>query len=324
MKNKRSILILTILIVISSTLPLSAFEVIIEPEVKVKSEHIILKDIAVFNNISKSTLDEINEIDLGKAPLPGYKKYINKALIKLLIKKKGIETDKFSLNFPDQITVRRDAKELEGKVISDFLQAEIKKQLANNTDKFKVKVDMRQDKIKIPNQEYELEILENRSLKPGQMTIPVAIIIEGNEYKRFYIPVKIKAYKKAYVAKRYITQGSKLKKDDFEYRLVEVDNLEDGKIIKKNTNVFSKNIELSYSLKQGDILKKNNYNTPYLINWGDRVQAKVIVGDVELSLMVVARERGKQGEYINVENMENKHKFQAKVISPQLVELIKD
>ncbi len=324
MKNKRSILILTIMIIILITVPLSAFEVVIEKEVRVKEENIKLGRIAEFNEITEEEVKMISEIDLGKAPVPGYKKYINKALVKLMLKKQGFPTDEFTLNFPEQITIKRDAKQIEAEKIKDFLKDKLNYILKNNSDKFTVEINMRQDKITIPKQEYSLEILENSEIRPGQMTIPVTINIEGKEYKRFYIPVNIKVYKEAYVAKKYISQGTKLKRDDFEYKMVEVDSVEDEKFVKKETNIFTQSIELSYSLKQGDILKKNNYNTPYLINWGDRVQAKVIVGDVELTLMVVARERGKQGQYINVENPKNKHKFQAKVISPQLVELIKD
>ncbi|HMA60044.1 MAG TPA: flagellar basal body P-ring formation chaperone FlgA [Halanaerobiales bacterium] len=324
MKNKRSILALTIMLIISITVPLSAFEVIIEKEVRIKEESIKLGKIAEFNEITAAEEKMINEIDLGKAPLPGYKKYINKALVKLMLKKQGFKTDEFRLNFPEQIIVRREAKQIEAEKIKEFLKKKLNSILRDNSDKFTIEVNLRREKITIPKQAYSLEILENRDIEPGQMTIPVAINIAGKEYKRFYIPVNIKVYKEAYVAKKYISQGTKLKRDDFVYKMVEVDSIEDEKFVKKGSNIFTQNIELSYSLKQGDILKKNNYNTPYLINWGDRVQAKIIVGDVELTLMVVARERGKQGQYINVENPKNRYKFQAKVISPQLVELIKD
>ena len=324
MENKRSILILTVILIVSAAVPAVAFEVIIDKEVKVKSQYIYLKDIAEFKGIKEINLDKIKGIDLGKAPLPGYKKYINKALVRLMLKKKGFSSDSFNLNFPDQIVIKRDAKQIDSQVISDFIKDKLSIILENNTDKYTLDIKMRNDTITIPNQAYSLEIIENREIKTGKMTVPIVINIEGEEYKRFYIPVDIKAYKKAYIAKRYIPQGSELKRADFTYKMVAVDSFKNEKFIEKETNIFTQDIELSYSLKQGDILKKNNYKTPYLINFGDRVQAKIIVGDVELTLMVVARERGKQGEYINVENPDNKHNFQAKVISPQLVELIKD
>lgn len=324
MKNKRSILILTLIMLLSATLPLSAFEITIQKEVRVKKESIKLGSIAEFSNITDDELEVLNKIDLGRAPLPGYKKYINKALVKLMVEKQGFNIDQFVLNFSDQIIVRRDAKQIGTEIIEEFLKERLNSILQQNSDRFSLKVNLRRDKITIPNQEFSLEILEDRDIRPGRMTVPVVVNILGKEYKRFYIPVDIKVYKKAYVAKKYISQGTKLKRDDFIYKMVEVDGIEDEKFVKKKTNIFAQDIELSYSLKQGDVLKKNNYNTSYLINWGDRVQAKVLVGDVELSLMVIARERGKQGEYINVENPKNRHRFQAKVISPQLVELIKD
>lgn len=324
LKKTRSILIVTIILILASSITLSAFDVEIEDEVKVKKERIILGDIAEFKDISQNDLSQINKIDLGQAPVPGYKKYINKELVKLMIKKEGYKPQDYQLNFADQIIIRRDARQIKSNDIENYIKDMIEQTLSNMVDKYSVEINLRQNSLMIPDQDYELKILKHRKIKAGQSTIPVGINIDGEEYKRLYVPVNIKAYKKAYVAKRYISQGTKLKKKDFEYKLVAVDNFTDEKLIKKKTNLFERNIELSYSLKQGDLLKKNNYNNPYLINWGDNVEAKVIVGDIELSLMVTARERGKQGEFIKVENPDNRHQFKAKVVSPQLVELRKD
>lgn len=324
LKNNRSILIITIILIIASSFTLNAFDVEIKDEVKVKKERIILGDIAEFKDISQNDFSKVNKIDLGQAPVPGYKKYVNKELVKLLIKKEGFKPQEYRLNFSDQIVIRRDSRQIKSDVIEKHIKDVIEKSLTNMVDKYSVDINLRQNSLTIPDQDYKIKILKNRKIKTGQTTIPVGININGEEYKRLYVPVKITAYQKAYVAKKYISQGTKLKRKDFEYKLVEVDDFTDQKLIKKNTNLFEKNIELSYSLKQGDLLKKNNYNTPYLINWGDTVEAKVIVGDIELSLMVTARERGKQGEFIKVENPDNRHQFQAKVISPQLVELRKN
>lgn len=324
LKKNGSILIIIIILICASSFSLSAFNIEINDEVKIKKGRIILGDIAEFSDISQDELIKVEKIDLGQAPIPGYKKYINKELVKLMIKKEGFKPQEYRLNFAEQIVIRRDTRQIKSEVIENHIKDLIGKSLSNMVNRYSIDIKLRQNSLTIPDQNYELKILEDRKIKTGQSTIPVAININEKEYKRFYVPVKITAYKKAYVAKRYISQGTKLRKKDFEYKLVEVDNFKDEKLIKKDTNLFEKNIELSYSLKQGDLLKKNNYNNPYLINWGDRVQAKVIVGDIELSLMVTARERGKQGEFITVENPDNGYQFQAKIVSPQLVELRKD
>jgi hypothetical protein len=53
LKKNGSILILTIILIIASSFTLSAFDVEIEDEVKVKKKNIILGDIAEFKNISQ-------------------------------------------------------------------------------------------------------------------------------------------------------------------------------------------------------------------------------------------------------------------------------
>ncbi len=310
--------------ILSLSFSIKAFEINVDKEVYVKDSNIVLKDIAEFNNIKENDLKNIQDLDLGQSPLPGYKKYVNKELIKLLIKKIGYKANQYTLNVPNQVVVRRKARKINSDDIEDHLKKHLADVLENVTDQYSIKVNFRQKQITIPDKQYSIEIIGDREIKTGKMTVPTAVIIDNNEYKRFYVPVEIKAFKKAYVAKRYISQGSKIKKDDYEFKLVEIDSLDDSDIIEKNTDLFNNKIELSYSLKQGDILKKNNYNISYLINWGDQIQAQIIVGDIELSLMVTARERGKMGEYIKVENPKNNHQFNAKVISPQLVQVIKD
>jgi flagella basal body P-ring formation protein FlgA len=310
--------------IFSLSFSIKAFEINVDKEVYVKDSNILLKDIAEFNNIRENDLKNIQDLDLGQSPLPGYKKYINKELIKLLIKKLGYKSNQYTLNVPNQLVVRRKARQINSDDIEKHLKKYLADVLENVTDEYAIKVNFRQKQITIPDKHYSIKIIGDREIKSGKMTVPTAVIIDNNEYKRFYVPVEIKAFKKAYVAKRYISQGSKIKRDDYEFKLVEIDSLDDSDIIKENTDLFNNKVELSYSLKQGDILKKNNYKTSYLINWGDQIQAQVIVGDIELSLMVTARERGKLGEYIKVENPKNNHQFNAKVISPQLVQVIKD
>jgi len=323
--NKIFILIgLVIIYIFTMNLTISAFDITIEKEVKVKKDRILLRDIAEFKNIDKDILNNIESIDLGKAPLPGYKKYLSKELIKLMLKKSGFNLQKNKLDIPDQVIIKRDYKIISSQLIEKHIKKYISKKISNKVDQYSIEINFNKNKIKIPNQEFKFIVLENRNIKMGQMILPAAIIINEKEYKRFYIPVKIKAYKYAYIATKYISQGSLIRRKDYQYKLVQVKNLEDNKIIKKDSNIFNQNIQLSYSLKEGDILKKNNYKNPFVINWGDRIQAEVIVGNVKISLMVIARERGKKGDYINVENPENNYDFQAQIISSQLVQLIKN
>ncbi|MDZ7672994.1 MAG: flagellar basal body P-ring formation chaperone FlgA [Halanaerobiales bacterium] len=320
----KNILIILVIMILSLSFSIKAFEISVDKEVYVKDSNILLKDIAEFNNISKNDLKNIQNLELGKSPLPGYKKYINKELFKLLIKKLGYNKNQYNLNIPNQVVVKRKSRQVNSTEVESHIKRYLSNILDDITDEYSISVNFRQKQITIPDKQYSIEIIGDREIKTGKMTVPTAVIIDNNEYKRFYVPVEIKAFKKAYVAKRYISQGSKINRDDYEFKLVEIDSLDDSDIIKKDTDLFNNKVELSYSLKQGDILKKNNYNTTYLINWGDQIQAQVIVGDIELSLMVTARERGKMGEYVKVENPKNNHQFNAKVISPQLVQVIKD
>ncbi|MGM0446155.1 MAG: flagellar basal body P-ring formation chaperone FlgA [Bacillota bacterium] len=324
MVRLKNMLLILIIMILSLSFSINAFEINVNKEVYVKDSNILLKDIAEFKNIKQNDLKKIQELDLGKSPLPGYKKYVNKELIKLLIKKLGYKSNQYTLNIPNQVIVRRRSRQINSDDIKKYLRNHLADVLENVTDEYSIKINIRQKQITIPAKEFSIEIIDNREIKTGKMTVPTAVIIDNKEYKRFYVPVEIKALKKAYVAKRYISQGSKIKRDDYEFKLVEIDSLDGSDIIKKDTDLFNNSVELSYSLKQGDILKKNNYNTSYLINWGDQIQAQVIVGDIELSLMVTARERGKMGEYIKVENPKNNHQFNAKIISSQLVQVIKD
>lgn len=90
----------------------------------------------------------------------------------------------------------------------------------------------------------------------------------------------------------------------------------------KIENVEEENNENNSNLKTvtvSDSTEKKEKENPYIINWGNEVQAEVIAGKVTVSAVVKARERGKKGEYISVENQKTGYKFRAKVISDRLV-----
>ena len=53
-----------------------------------------------------------------------------------------------------------------------------------------------------------------------------------------------------------------------------------------------------------------------------RVQAEVIIGNMRVSAMVRARQNGKYGDYITVENIGTGQRFKAQVISSYLVRIV--
>lgn len=80
--------------------------------------------------------------------------------------------------------------------------------------------------------------------------------------------------------------------------------------------------ELKTTLKKGDYLSYQLIKNPYLVQWGDRLKVTIVKNNVVLSSYVTARERGKLGDEITVENENSGYRFQVEVISENEVKYL--
>lgn len=162
----------------------------------------------------------------------------------------------------------------------------------------------------------DIEIDFSRTLvhKSDFVFLPVTLKSNNRELNSV-IRLKIKLFKNVFVAKKDIPFNSSISKDDFNYKLEEVNRLR-GNLVNKELS-FS-NYKTKFSIKKGEVLVLENLYEIPAVKSGDKLQLEVLKGAVQISYECIARQNGKIGEIIDVLAANNEI-LKAKVISSQKV-----
>jgi len=316
---KKIIFLLFLIIIISNTA--AAFEVVINQEEIVESSDIYLGDIAVIDGfgLGKDDLNELKNLQITNSPQPGYQKFINRVLVELSIKNLGYQNDDFRLEMPKKVVVKRKSSLIDKSVIKTFIKDQLTKQLQADSEDLFIKELNNPEQYNIANGSYQLQIASRSRFKYGRNNIGLEIIQNEEVQKRIYYRFNLGIKRKTYQALKDIPYNSELKKADF--KAVEKIIYNNPDQIISDWNVIQ-NKELKTSLRKGDYLSYRVIKNPYLIQWGDRVRVEIIKNNVQLASYVIAKERGRMGDEITVENENSGYRFQAVVISENEVKYV--
>lgn len=294
----------------------------IPDQVLVSGPRILLGDIAQIKGVTGTGLESIGKLDLGKSPLPGYSRHLNRELIRLLLQQEGLQPGEIKLDVSRTFTVKTRSKEINSDQLLEFAKKYVKSRAAREEDKVKISFNFYPEKVIIPDTEYRLEVANNRNDRNlrGRISLPVIIKTNGERWKQIYIGMEISVNRKVYVARKDIERGGVLKKEDFELMERELNNFR-GELITVWEHPLIEEGVVDRPIKQGDILTTAYLKKPFLISWGEKIRAEVIVGGVRVRTAVKACNRGKKGDYITVENLKSGERFKARVISSHLVRI---
>ena len=299
----------------------AAFEVVINQEEVVKSANIYLGEIAKINrfDFGEDDLNKLKNLQITNSPQPGYQKFINRVLVELSIKNLGYQSNDFRLSMPKKVVILRKSSFIDKSAVKTFIENELKKQLQADPENLFIKELNNPDQYNIAAGDYKFQIASPSSFKFGRNNIALEIIQNKEVQKRIYYRFNLGIKRKIYQAVRDIPYNSDLNKADFK-ELEQIVYKNPDQII-SDWNIVQ-NKELKTSLKKGDYLSYQVIKNPYLVQWGDRVRIKIIKNNVQLSSYVIAKERGRMGEEITVENENSGYRFQAVVLSENEVKYI--
>ncbi len=294
----------------------------IPEEVSISTPWITLGDIAVIEGISGEKLAELQAINLGKALLPGYSLEIPRQQIELILQGQGLDGKDFKLDIPERVLVRTTSRRLAGEQLINKAKEYLIGLIDYPTERIVIRARFIPPEIILPDRDYDLrfEISGGTKLR-GAVSLQALIIIDELVYQKVFLGFEILVKHQVYIAKRPIKIGEKLVQVDFYQDYRELGDFR-GDLITDWRVALVQDGVVKLAIPQGGILTSYYLSLPVLIRAGEQIQAELVFGNVQVKTMVRARQSGKKGQYITVENLKTGHKFKAQVINAHLVRLV--
>jgi len=295
----------------------------IPEEIGISSNWITLGEIATITGIKGGKLEELKSIRLGKAVLPGYARQIQRAQIELHLKNEDFSLKDIKLDCPNRILVKTKSRKLSREKLVEDAKEYLNHLLEYPEDRTIISLRHNPPEILLPDRDYIIEYEFTKGGKEiGNITLQTLIKIDDLVYKRIFLSFEVLVKHQVYVAKRPLSIGERVTGDDFYLDYRGLSNYP-GEIITDLDTPMVKYGVIKAPIPRGGILTTYYLNMPDIIRAGDEVQAEIIVGGIKVTTMVKARQSGKMGEYITVENVNTGYRFKAQIVNSHLVKLKK-
>ncbi len=138
----------------------------------------------------------------------------------------------------------------------------------------------------------------------------VPVLVNSGIKKKTYLTVKLKLFKKCFVAKRKILKGEALSREMFDYMAKDVS----GYIKTPEGSDFVFNgFQANKTIRAGEVLFREDVETIPVVKSGMPVKAEFVNGNVMIEMRAVARQDGRKNQVIKIKAA-NKRIYSAKVI----------
>lgn len=153
----------------------------------------------------------------------------------------------------------------------------------------------------------------------GNVTIPVNIVDKDKILKKVFVSLKIRVFDSVFVARSDINQYQTFSEENIEKKWSEITGLDqpvksESELVGKRSNRY---------ITEGKIILINLIENLPIIKNGQQITIISRINSVVISATGLAREDGRKGDIINVENKSSGAKLKAKVIDKDKVEIIR-
>ena len=321
-KSLAPILVLAVLVVFLATGFTEATEeersISIPHRVEVSRLNIKLGEIASITG-EDSFRQQVEDIELGRAPLPDYSRSLYREVIIDELRGVGIDVSQLEINIPYQFQVVSDYRNL---AIQDLIatgEEYIYDNLPYSSEEMEIDPISPPQEIRIPKGEIEYLVESNTTNLLGTTMLPLKIKVDGQVYRQLYLRYRVSLYTETLVAKEGLDRGQALSRDLFSLEKREITN-QHNRVVDPEIELEGK--ELTRSLRAGEVLQRNMVQEPALVERWEEVTLIARVNKIKVTTKGQALEEGRRGEIISVRNESTGERIRGEVVSEDKVEVI--
>jgi flagella basal body P-ring formation protein FlgA len=210
---------------------------------------------------------------------------------------------------------------IEKEKVRNLIEEYIVKMGAYNREHVVFEYNNLPDRIEFQEDDAKMKISDSYlTIFKGNITIPVDFCINEKIIKRKYFNLKVRTYDSIYIAQRYLKQNEVLSMNDINKVWLETTYLNSQEALNSDECIGKRNTK---SFNKGQPILLNFIDNLPIIEKGKNVRIMVKVNNVVVYSKGIARQDGKLGDKILVENSISGSVIRALVRDENVVELIR-
>lgn len=285
--------------------------------VEVPGPEVTLGEIVIISDSLKADFESVRSIVICLAPPPAVDRKLARAVVENRIISVLHNHREITVSGANQITIHTLSKTISGKDLADVAVNYLSLNLKTEKTDHEISVRQIPENKVMPARDANLEVMERdyASFKNNQ-TIYVGLFNGKELFDQVGVLLDVRTFEQVITAKKAIAPGSIIAPEDVEMRREETTAYHRG-LLKNVQEVIGK--KAKRTITKGSILDERMVEDPPLIRRGDLVTLQAHFGMVMVETRVEARQDGKKGDVIQVNNATAKKHLLAEVVDSKTV-----
>lgn len=285
----------------------------------IESDQILLGDIARVDGSDVNLVQRLKAVALGRAPLPGKTRELERSSLIGRIRQSGIDPSRLDLQIPPEIVVARLAMTVGREQIEPAIRSFVQQQIGAADQRFRIKEVRIEEPVVLPQGRLTTRVTGPKNSDwIGLIPLNVFLKVDGEAEKRLSATVSIERLTRVVVARRPLGRYKPIDEDDIEVKHLDAAGLPSDCITRPEMVIGKRTRR---PLDSGSVLTEDLIEYPPLVKYGDRVRIIAETAGLRISAFGQVKQKGAQGELIQVVNLDSNKAIQARVVDAHTVKI---
>ena len=300
-----------------SAAPLTTIRV--RDRVEVDGDEVLLGQIAEIQGSDFQMIRHLNDIVIGKAPLPGKSRQYDENYLKMRLKQYQIDLASVILEAPEQIEVLRSCIKIEKQKIEEIISNFLIQSISQGNKNIRIKEIRVPEEVLLPKGQisYKVTAADSQPLR-GRCSIAVEFSVNGYDQKKIWAIATIEVLGTVVVTRKPLGRYKPIGEDDIELKTMDLSDLPDD-VITDTEAVLGMRTRRAIGAQVP--LRADTVELPPLVKRGDLVVIIAESRGLKITTRGQVKKKGRLGEQVPVVNLDSNKVIYARVIDANTVKV---
>ena len=289
----------------------------VRDRVEVDGDEVLLGQIAEIQGNDFQMIRHLEDIVIGKAPLPGKSRLYDESYLKMRMKQYHIDLAAVILEAPESIEVSRGCIKIPRQKIEEIVSGFLLQNIPRENKNIRIKeIQVPEEVILSKGQvSYKVTTADNQPLK-GKCSIAIEFTVNGSLQKKIWAIATIEVLGPVVVTRKPLGRYKPIGEDDIELKTMDLSDLPED-VITDPEAILGKRTRRAIGAQVP--LRPDSVELPPLVKRGDLVVIIAESRGLKVTTRGQVKKKGRLGEQIPVVNLDSNKVLYARVIDANTV-----
>jgi flagellar basal body P-ring formation protein FlgA len=296
-----------------------AITILASERAEVNADTVLLGDIARISGSDKRLVGELEQIVIGRAPLPGQTRELDADIIQLRLKQHDVDPASVDLQVPEKLTLARGQQEASPATIEALIGDFVRQKIRPHYPTARVKEIQLPGPIILAKGQVSYQVLAPRTADYlGTIPLQVLCYVNGQLEQKVWVNTKVEAMIDVVVTKRVLGRYQPIMDEDLDLQSMDMADLASDVILDPEAVIGKRTVR---AIPADMVLRSDLVELPPLVRRGDIVTLVAESESLKVTTLGEVRKTGRLGERIQVTNVDSRKVLYGRVVDAKTVKV---